>query len=199
MNELKTVSYSFVDLAAEDGGVVSKTLREPHGEFLLGVLNAVRSVDDVASNLDAVHATDAAGVRLLGVGGTNDLASLLDDILTLEGNGNNGAADNVLNQRTEEGLGREVRVVTLSKLLGDVHELEATESVALGQEAVEDGGNQVALDAIRLNHDVSGLQIRNDIYVEMVRIRSNRIYLRSNTRNQAIEERPDAVAVAKPN
>jgi hypothetical protein len=33
----------------------------------------------------------------------------------------------------------------------------------------------------------------------MVRIRSNRIYLRSNTRNQAIEERPDAVAVAKPN
>jgi hypothetical protein len=158
INELKAIPYSFVDLAAENRVVFSETLREPHGKFLLGVLNAVRAVDDVASNLDAVHATDAAGIRLLGVGSTNDLSALLDDILALEGNGNNGAADDVIDQRTEERLGREVRVMGLSELLGDVHELEATESVALGQEAVEDGGNQVALDAIRLDHDVGGLQ-----------------------------------------
>ena len=155
---LKTVPHSLVDLAAENGVVLSETLREPHSEFLLAILNAVRSVDDVASNLDAVHATDAAGVRVLGVGGTNDLSSLLDDILTLEGNSDNGAADDVVNQRGEERLGREIRIVTLSEILGDIHELEATESVALCQEAVEDGGNQVALDAIRLDHDESGLQ-----------------------------------------
>jgi len=156
-NVLKTVPHSFVDLAAENRVVLSETLGEPHSKFLLAVLNAVRTVDDVASHLDAVHATDAAGIRFLGVGGTNDLSALLDDILTLEGNGNNGAADDVLNQRTEERLGREISIVTLSKILGDVHELEATESVALGQEAVKDGGNQVALDAIRLDHDKSCL------------------------------------------
>lgn len=104
-HELKTVPHSFVDLAAENGIVFSETLREPHSKFLLAILNAVRTVDNIASYLDAVHATDAAGIRLLGVGGTNDLSALFDYILTLEGNGNNGAADNVLNQRTEERLG----------------------------------------------------------------------------------------------
>jgi hypothetical protein len=48
------------------------TVLEPESNLLLGVLNAVGAVADVAAGLQAVVATDGAGGRGKGVGGTED-------------------------------------------------------------------------------------------------------------------------------
>ena len=48
------------------------TLLEPEGNLLLGVLDAVGAVADVAADVDGVVATDGAGGRGEGVGGAED-------------------------------------------------------------------------------------------------------------------------------
>lgn len=114
-------------------------------------------MDDVPAGNNAVIATNGADISIQGVGGTDELAALLDDVKALKSNSNHRAAGDVLNQGGEEGLGSEIRVVSLSQLLGDVQELEAAEGESLGQEAAKDGGDQATLDAIGLDHDESGL------------------------------------------
>ena len=142
----------------QNRAVVNQTLREPQSQLLLSGLNRVTAVAYIPTHNNAVIATDSANLSSLGVGGTEHLATGKDDIVSLKSNSNDRAAGDVLNERREERLRREIRVVSLSQLLGDVQELEATEGVALGQEAAEDGSDQTALDAIRLDHDESGLQ-----------------------------------------
>ena len=48
------------------------TLLEPESNLLLGVLDGVGTVADVAADVDGVVATDGAGRRGKGVGGTED-------------------------------------------------------------------------------------------------------------------------------
>ena len=48
------------------------TLLEPESDFLLGVLDAVGTVADVASDIDGVVTTDGTWQRVLWVGGTED-------------------------------------------------------------------------------------------------------------------------------
>lgn len=48
------------------------TLLEPEGNLLLGVLDAVGAVADVAADVDGEVATDGAGGGGEGVGGTED-------------------------------------------------------------------------------------------------------------------------------
>lgn len=48
------------------------TLLEPQGNLLLGVLDAVRAVADVAANIDRVVTTDGAGGGGQRVGGAEE-------------------------------------------------------------------------------------------------------------------------------
>lgn len=48
------------------------TLAEPESDLLLGVLDGVGAVADVAADVDGEVATDGAGGRGKGVGGTED-------------------------------------------------------------------------------------------------------------------------------
>lgn len=121
----------------QDRDVVNQTLWEPESKLLLRVLDRVRAVDDVAANVNAVHATDGAWVGGQGVGGADDLAGLLHHSLALQGDGDDRARGDVLDQGGEEGLGGEVSVVTLSQVLGNVQELEATQDVALESRTFE--------------------------------------------------------------
>ena len=56
------------------GGLPGENLRrrEPEGNLLLGVLNAVGAVADVAADIQGEVATDGAGGRGQGVGGTEE-------------------------------------------------------------------------------------------------------------------------------
>ena len=79
------------------GGLPLEDLRgrEPEGNLLLGVLNAVGAVADVAADIDGVVTTDGAGGGGQGVGGTEDGAAGLDDVLALPDHGADGAAQHV--------------------------------------------------------------------------------------------------------
>lgn len=56
------------------GGLVADELLilEPEGNLLLGVLDAVGAVADVAADIDGEVTTDGAGGRGQGVGGTEE-------------------------------------------------------------------------------------------------------------------------------
>ena len=66
-------------------------LGEPEGDFLLSTLNGIRSVTDIAANVDGVVSTDGAWERCERVGLTEHLSALFDDILAFPNHGDNGA------------------------------------------------------------------------------------------------------------
>ena len=68
---------------------------EPERDLLLGVLDAVGAVADVAADVDGVVTTDGTGSGGQGVGGTQDGTASLDDVLALPNHGADGAAQHV--------------------------------------------------------------------------------------------------------
>ena len=88
------------------------------------------------------------------VGGADDLAAGLDDLLTLPDHAHDGAGAHVVDEVAEEGLGGEIGVVLLGVRLLGLHHLHAAEEETLLLEALDDGADEAALDAVGLDHDV---------------------------------------------
>lgn len=127
------------------------TLLEPERNLLLGVLDGVGTVADVAADIDGVVTTDGARGGGKGVGGTEDGAASLDGITALPDHGADGARVHVLNQTLEERLLGEVRVVVLEVLLAGSDELDGSKLEAAALEARDDGSNEATLDTIGLD------------------------------------------------
>lgn len=70
----RSSSYRLLENPSLLGGLPGDELLrlKPEGNLLLGALDAVRAVADVAANRQAVVATDGAGGRGEGVGSTED-------------------------------------------------------------------------------------------------------------------------------
>lgn len=68
---------------------------EPEVDLLLGVLDGVGAVADVAADVQGVVATDGAGSGGQGVGSTQDGTAGLDGVLALPDHGADGAAQHV--------------------------------------------------------------------------------------------------------
>lgn len=124
---------------------------EPEGNLLLGVLDAVGTVADVAADVDSEVTTDGAGSGGKRVGGTEDGTAGLDDITALPDHGADGAAEHVGNKTLEEGLVGEVGVVLLKLGLRRRDQLHGNELEATVLEARDDGADESALDTIRLD------------------------------------------------
>ena len=90
---------------------------EPQGDLLLGRLDSIGSVQDVAADLDAEVTTDGSGQGVSGVGGSQHLAAGLDHVQALPDHGDNGSRAHVVDQSGEEGAGAQVGVVLLQQLL----------------------------------------------------------------------------------
>ena len=76
--------HLLVDPSLADLGPVVELLRsEPEGNLLLGALDGVRAVADVAANLDAEVATDGAGQGVVWAGLTKELAAKVHGICAL--------------------------------------------------------------------------------------------------------------------
>ena len=118
---------------------------EPESNLLLGVLDGVGAVADVAADIDGEVATDGAGGRGGGVGGTEEDTAGLDGVTALPDHGADGAGGHVGNETGEERLAGEVGVVGLEVLLGGGDQLDGRELEAAVLEALDDGADQAAL------------------------------------------------------
>jgi len=80
------------------------TLLEPESDFLLGILDTVGTVADVASDIDGIVTTDGTWERVFWVGGTEDGTAGLDSITTFPNHGEDRSAQHVLDESWEEWL-----------------------------------------------------------------------------------------------
>ncbi len=109
----------------------SDTLREPQGNLTLSILDGVRSVADVSSDIDGEITADGtrSGVRRLG--STKHDTSSFDGVLALPNHAANRAGQHVLDQTSEKSLGRQISVVSLEQLALRLVELQSLELESL--------------------------------------------------------------------
>ena len=93
------------------------------------------------------------------VGGADDLAAGLDDLLPLPDHAHDGSGAHVVDKVAEEGLAGQIGVVLLGVRLLDRHHLHGAEVESLLLEAGDDLTDEAALDAVGLDHDVSLLHL----------------------------------------
>ena len=134
-------------------GPFGDTVGEPEGDFLSSGFGTVRSVADVAADVEGEVTTDGAGGGSGGVGFTEEGAALLDDVDAFPDHTDDGAGGEEFAEGGEEGLGGEVTVVGLGLFHGGLHELEGDELEALLFEALDDFTNEATLDTVGLNSD----------------------------------------------
>jgi len=137
--------------------IIVDTLREPESDLVLGGLDGIGAVADVAADVEAQVTTDGTGSGIGGVGGAEHHAAGLDGVEALPDHAADGAGEHVLDQTGEELLFAQVRVVLLQVLLAGGHELHGGEPEALLLEALDDFANEATLDAVGLDHDVGAL------------------------------------------
>jgi hypothetical protein len=130
-----------------------ETFGEPEGDFLGGGFFTVRSVADVAADVEGEVTTDGAGGGGSGVGFTEEGAALLDDVDAFPDHTDDGAGGEEFAESGEEGLGGEVTVVLLGLFGGGLEHLEGDELETLLFEALDDFTNETTLDTIGLNSD----------------------------------------------
>lgn len=107
--------------------VGADTSGEPQGNFLLGALNAIRAMADIATNINTIVTTDSSGSASQGIGFTEHLAASLDDILALPDHGENGSTGHKVNETGEEGLSAQVSIVLVEELARGSHHLGSQE------------------------------------------------------------------------
>lgn len=141
------------------------TLLEPESDLLLGVLDAVGAVADVASDVDGVVAADGAGGGGERVGGSEENTAGLDGITTFPDHGADWSAAHILDESWEEWLGGEILIVLLEVLLAGSHQLDSGKLESTSLESSDDRANESTLDAIRLDSN-EGLFVRHGVVVE---------------------------------
>lgn len=134
-------------------------LSEPESNLVLGRLVGVRTVDEVAADIDGEITTDGARSGVVGVSGSNELATTNNSVLTLPNHGDNSSRREVLAKSREEGTRLEVIVVLSGELRGGNKDLDTNQLEALSLEASDQLTDQVALDGIRLEGDESTLEL----------------------------------------
>ena len=147
--------YLFVDKLLAHLRIVVESFREPEADLVLSALNGVTSMNDVASDVDAVVAADGAGVGVEGLGGTEHLAASENNVVAFPHHGNDGSHHHVLDETGEEGLGGKISIVLLEVFLGRSHHLERNELESFLLKTLDDGADKAAHDAVGLDHDVS--------------------------------------------
>jgi len=151
----KQKSSSFVDPFVGRGLPLGDFtfLGEPKSDFLLGTLDGIRSVADVSTNVDGEVSTDGSWERSQGVGLSEHLSALLDDVLAFPNHRDNRAGEHVSDEGGEESLGLEVSVVLFEEFSRGLDELESDELVASLFKSCDDLTDEVSLDAVWLDHD----------------------------------------------
>ena len=144
------------------------SLLEPERNLLLGILNRVRSVANVAADLKAEISADSSGGRFQGVGSTEHLPSSGNSLLALPNHGNDRAAQHIISKLGKERFVHKVAVVGLKKLLAGHTSLHGGQLVAFRLESGDDVADNTTLDTIGLDL----LRIKSETLERQVRIKA---------------------------
>ena len=126
---------------------------EPEVDLVVGSLDGVGTVDDVATDIDAEVTADGAGLGVEGLGGTEHLAAGDDGVVALPDHSADGAGGGVVDETAEEALGGQIGVVLLEVGTSWGAHLHGDELEAFSLEAGDDRSNESSLDTIGLDHD----------------------------------------------
>lgn len=152
----------FVDPTEQSWLVLNQLLLlEPQVNLLVGRLDRVGTVTDVSTHVNGKVTSDGTWSRLQWVGGTQDGSTLLHNVLTLPDGGENWTREHVGQQRWEEWLLLQVRVVGSQQGLGWGNKLDTDELVTTVLETTKNGGDEASLDTIWLDSNESSLVVRH--------------------------------------
>lgn len=118
---------------------------------MVGGLDSVGTVADVASDLDGVVSSDGAGKRSLWVSFAKHHTAHLDDVQAFPNHGADWARVHVLDQTGEEWLGGQISVVLLEVFLAWHAELHGDELESSLLESLEDLSDKSSLDTVGLD------------------------------------------------
>jgi len=114
---------------------------------------------NIATNGEGKVATDRSRCACQRVGSTQDGSPGLDGVQTLPDHSDNGTSIHVLDETREERLALEVFVVFFEVFSGGVDQLERSKLEAALLKARDDGADERALHAIRLDHDIGAFRV----------------------------------------
>merc|ERR1719180_700916 len=156
-----------VDPVLLGGGPVAKLLwLEPETNLMVGRLNGVGAVADVAPDVDGEVSPDGPGEGSSRVRLTKHNTTSLHCVQTLPNHGADRAAGHVGDEAAEESLAGEVGVVLLQVLHGGLHHLHRDQLETLLLKARDDLAHKATLDAVGLDHDEGPLSGHDDAGVQ---------------------------------
>ena len=117
---------------------------------MLGRVDRVTSVANVASDFNAEISTNSSHSTFGRHGGTEHLASLQNNVLSFPNHSTDRSGCHVRNKTREELLALQVSVVVFHMFLAGLGELHGNKLVTLLFETLDDFTNESTLDAIGL-------------------------------------------------
>jgi len=133
--------------------VLNDALWEPESNFMFGGLDGIRAVADVASGHKAEVSTDGAWSRGKRVGSTEHDTTSLDSVETFDNESDDWTGSHIPDKTREEWLAAKIGIVLLEMFLCSVDHLQGYDLEPTFLESLEDLANQIALNAVWLDHD----------------------------------------------
>jgi len=152
--------FSLVDESVAGGRPADELLGpEPEGDFLLGGLDRVRTVDDVAPEVEAEVAADRTRQRRLRIGFAHHHSACLGRVLSLPDHRDDWAGRHEVAETVVKWFILEIDVVLFQVFFGTLHELHGDELESPLFESLNDVADQTALDAVGFHHDEGTLRV----------------------------------------
>lgn len=134
--------------------ILCYSFREPKSNFFLCRFYSIRSMDDIAADVNAKVPANSARCRCKRVGSTDDQSSSFDHLFTFPDHAHHRSRADVIHQSREERFGREICVVFFCQGLFDHFHLQRFEEVPFFFKPLDDLPHQSTLHAVWLDHDV---------------------------------------------
>ena len=109
----------------------SDSLRKPQSNLTFSVLDGVRAMADVSSNINGEVTADSSRSRVGWLGSTQHHTASLDSTLSLPHHAAHRTGEHVLNQSSKESLGGQISVVSLEQLTLRLEKLQSLQFESL--------------------------------------------------------------------
>jgi len=125
-------------------------LLEPQTDLLLGRLDRVGPMADIATDINGIITTNGTGSGLQRVGGSKNDTTLLDNVLAFPNSGQNRAGLHVFQQTREERLLLKIGIMFTEQLFRGIGEFNGNQFVTTLFESTQNRGHKSSVDSVGL-------------------------------------------------